>query len=355
MAEDKGKFYGGRWRQGKQLGEGGQGRTYMVTDTIEEIPEPCVAKELKPERLDEQGLKRFRDEINAMSRLSHENIVKLIDYNIDGSAEPFLIVEYCEGLSLADREPFWRGDPGLTIELFQQICEGVNHAHVHGVVHRDIYPSNIFLRRDDTPAVGDFGICYYLDSIGSRATVTGEAVGPRHYTAPELESGPAHKVTDKCDTYSLGKLLYWLFAGKAVPREQYREPEFDLKGRRDDTRMVWPNVHLEHINDALDRMIKYNPNERLSVGQVSAKLPNLRRVLEGNYAPIGTHLAPPCNYCGQGHYRAKVPNMIDADNFGLKPRTPAKWLVLACDYCGNLEWFRVEYARSEIRALWETR
>ena len=71
------------------------------------------------------------------------------------------------------------------------------------------------------------GICFIADD-GTRITLTDEAVGARRYTAPELEDGRAEDVTAAADVYSLGKVLYWLMAGRVFDREKHRDPRFDL-------------------------------------------------------------------------------------------------------------------------------
>lgn len=205
-----GNIYGNRWEVIGPLGEGGQGRTFLVKDLniIDNINnELFVLKVIKSPK----GIERFQREIQAISKLEHKNIVRMIDYKIETNS-PYLVTEYCEGGTLADVEPFWKNDPIKAIDLFLELCEGVVFAHNNSVIHRDIKPKNIFLRKpNNTPVLGDFGICFIEDD-GTRITLTDEAVGAFKFMAPEMENG-RNQVTNKVDVYSLGKLLYWLLSG----------------------------------------------------------------------------------------------------------------------------------------------
>src|SRR5262249_40917227 len=154
-------------------------------------------------------LQRYRSEVEAISRLSHPNSVKLIDYNLQ--SEPYYIVtEYCQGGCL---NKAWLQDKTLLerLKVFQEICQGIAHAHANGVTHRDIKTQNIFLQNDGRRVVGDFGICLLEDS--EAATETNEWPGARGFICPESETGERTDVGPSCDVYGLGKLLYWMVSG----------------------------------------------------------------------------------------------------------------------------------------------
>lgn len=198
-----GKF--GRWTEAESLSEGGQAHVFLVKDGDSEYEGRYVLKRLK--NLNSVG--RFRQEIEAVRQLRHRNVVSLVDFDLDAS-KPFLVTEFYEGGTLENADLSEWGTLQI-LGLFHQILEGVSYAHAKGIVHRDLKPHNIFLRGDGkTPVVGDFGICFVSES-GDRFTISDEAVGTRHFTAPELEDGPIHHVSASCDVYSLGKVLYWLF------------------------------------------------------------------------------------------------------------------------------------------------
>lgn len=337
-----GKIYGDRWETKTSLVEGGQAHTFLVTDIKGDSETHYVLKRLK----NLNRVERFKREIETIRNLAHENIVSLIDFDLEAK-EPYLVSEYCSGDSLSKADPFWRTSPAKAFTIFQQVCEGITHAHSHGIVHRDIKPDNIFLRTKNGPAVvGDFGICYVEDD-GSRLTLTEEAVGPRLFIAPELEDGRVEDVSPKSDTYSLGKLLYWLFSGKVFSREKHRELNWDLKGRNEDSTLGWNNIYMEHVNRLLDLMIVHEPEKRRSVLSVLSLSKLIARLVEKEFTPISSEIKHPCKYCGYGVYELNAKTLTNVSNFGLNPVGDPDWRIFTCDFCGHVQMFRVDLANKK--------
>lgn len=336
-----GKVIGDRWEIIQSLGEGGQAHTFLVKDLKGAGETPYVLKRLKNvNRLD-----RFKREIEAVRSLSHPHIVRLHDFNLDAD-KPYLITEFCPGGSLADAEyRYWDESPRVAFQLFREVCEGVAHAHAQGIIHRDLKPENIFLRTERGPAVvGDFGICY-LEDDGSRLTITEEAVGPRLFIAPELEDGRIEAVSPKSDSYSLGKLLYWLLSGgKVFSREKHRELKWDLKGYNEDSQFGWNNIYMEHVNRLLDVMIDPDPEKRRNVRTVVSLSAKVARLVEKEFTPITPDITHPCKYCGYGVYELKSQNNTQLHRFGITPVGDANWRVFVCDFCGHVQMFRVDLA-----------
>ncbi len=339
------KIYDDRWEIVKQLDEGGQAHTFLVEDLRGEGEALYVLKRLK----NLNRLERFKREVEAVRNLSHENIVRLVDFNLEAE-KPYLVSEYCCGGSLSKAEPFWRKSPVKALEIFQQICQGIAYAHSNGVIHRDLKPDNIFLRTQEGPAVvGDFGICY-LEDDGTRITITEEAVGPRLFMAPELEDGRLPEITAKCDTYSLGKVLYWLLSEKVFSREKHREPEWDLKSRNQDSPLGWDNIYMEHVNRLLDLMIVNDKDQRRSVDNILSLCRQVTRLVEKEFTPISKDIKQPCKYCGYGTYVLRAADRDTIRNFGFNPVGGFDWRVLVCNYCGHVQIFRVDMATE--KQLW---
>lgn len=324
----------GKWQIVRPLSEGGQAYTYLVQ--ADDLPgEHFVLKRLKnPERLD-----RFKNEVATGLRLTHPHLVKVTDSGLD-DRRPWFVMEYCAGgpLRFVPAAPL-----DSRLQLFQQVCEGVAHAHANGVVHRDIKPDNIFLRADGSPAVGDFGLCF-LTEEGERFTFSHEAVGPRWYMAPELEDGRLDSVTTRTDVYSLGKLLYWVLTGRTFAREKHHDPEFDLTAG---AKASEPFL----VYELLDRMIVSDPAGRLlDAGKVLEAVDLLRRRVSMGAHAIGKGIPQPCRYCGLGHYQTKVehgPRSHGADvhNFGFTAVGNPRWIIMVCDHCANVQMFRSDHAR----------
>jgi len=334
--------YGERWEVVKSLPEGGQAHVFLVKDLRGGGETRYVLKRLK----NINRIERFKREIEAIRNLQHENIVRSIDFNL-GEGKPYFVTEFCEGGSLAEGEPFWRGFPLRALELFRQICEGVAHAHRQGIIHRDLKPENIFLRTKEGPAVvGDFGICFVEDD-GTRVTLIEEAVGSRLFIAPELEDGRVLEVSSKADTYSLGKLLYWLMSGGRVfSRERHRERDWDLKGYNHAAPSWWNNIYLEHVNRLLDFMIRPDPGERIVADNVLTELAKVTRWVSKEFTPISKEIKQPCVYCGYGHYVLQAKG-AQVRNFGFTPVGNPDWRILTCDACGHVQAFRVDQAQRQ--------
>jgi serine/threonine protein kinase len=347
---DMGTLYGDRWECVESLGEGGQAHTFLVKDLKGHAEDRYVLKRLK--NIDRLG--RFKQEIEAIGGLEHPNIVRLIDYDLEG-AKPYLVTEYCSGGSLDRAEAFWKESPLAALEIFRQVCEGVAYAHSHGIVHRDLKPANIFLRNERGPAVvGHFGICY-VEEDGTRVTLTEEAVGPVYYMAPELEDRRVAEVSERSDTYSLGKLLYWLLSGgKVFSREKHRDKEWDLKGW-DPARRQWKNIYMEHVNRLLDLMIAQKVKERPLTEQLLWLVPDVTRLVQKEFTPIsGEEVLAPCLFCGQGQYRPFRAGKYAGRDFGFTLCGSADFRILVCDTCGHVQVFRIEDAKKK-EEWWQKR
>ena len=335
------QFYGGRWEIVSSLDEGGQAHTFLVRDKRGADEARYVLKRLK----NIKRIERFKREIEAIRNLTHENILKLIDFDLD-APKPFLVSEYCVGGSLSQSETIRKRSIEQALNIFIDVCNGVLHAHNNDIIHRDIKPENIFLRSPTGPAVvGDFGICYF-DSKGERLTLTEEAVGPRLFIAPELEDGRIDKISNLSDTYSLGKLLYWLLSGgKVFSREKHRDQKYDLKGHNPLITGGWENIFMEHANRLLDSMITDDPNLRINVYEVLEGATKVLRLIGKQYNPIRKDIKQPCTYCGYGYYQLQAISSTDVRNFGFNTVGSSEWRIYSCEMCGHVQAFRLDYAK----------
>ncbi len=177
-------------------------------------------------------------------------------------------------------------------------------------------------------------------------TLTDEAVGARIYIAPELEDGRLKAISNKADTYSLGKLLYWLFSGgKVFSREKHRDPKWDLKGKNVDSFLGWRNIYLEHVNRLLDLMVVANPEDRRTVDNVLILARRAKRLVEKEYTPLVPGMRQPCTYCGSGYYVLHAKNNdLAVQNFGFNLVGVPDWRILTCSECGHVQVFRVDFA-----------
>lgn len=326
-----------KWKRGESLDQGGQGHAFLAYREDDATRKPFVQKRLK----NVQRIDRFRKEIEACQKLSHPNILAIEDFDLEGN-EPFLISCYCERGSLRKA---WNAFEDLegALRIFSKVCNGMNHAHKQGVIHRDLKPENIFLQADgSTPVVGDFGICFAGDD-GHRLTLTEEVMGPRFYTAPELEAGLVNDVQPNCDVYSLGKLLYWLVTGRNLPREDQRKPQWDIARKHQD-------LCHQLVVELIDKMVIEDPQARLKDASiVSTEVETLIKRVSMKAHVVDVKAIHPCDFCGLGNYQIKASgadnDAIDvAERIGFR-RIGANWVIMICDHCGHLQLFRPDFAK----------
>ena len=196
----------------KKIASGGMGDVYLAEHTV--LENKVAIKSLHTNLVnDESFRKRFRKEAIIQSRLSHPNIVKLIDFQ-ERSDGLFLIMEYVKGKQLNDYIKNVSGPIPETelIPLFKKVLSAIKYAHSKKLVHRDIKPSNIMVCPGGDIKVIDFGIAKSGDE-DTGLTKTGVQVGTVSYMSPEQVN--AEKLDKLTDIYSLGVTLYQMTVGKA--------------------------------------------------------------------------------------------------------------------------------------------
>jgi len=167
-------------------------------------------KVLPPEFLhDPKFAERFAQEARVVAALEHPNIVPIHASGVDEGI-PWMSMRLLTGGTIGDLLADRRPEAGRIVELLRSVASALDYAHAHGIVHRDIKPTNVLLDGPDRACVGDFGLAYVLE-VGSRMTQSGVVAGTPEYMAPEQALGKA--VDHRCDIYSLAILAYEMFAG----------------------------------------------------------------------------------------------------------------------------------------------
>ena len=199
----------GPYRIGRRLGKGGMGSVYEAVD--EKTGQRVAVKALTPQLAMAEGFReRFEAEIESLKKLQHESIVRLLGYG-EHDGILFYSMELIDGPSLEQEiNNGRRFDWNETLSFSVQLCRALKHAHDHGVVHRDIKPANLLLTPDNRVKIADFGIARLFGS--TQLTTAGGVLGTADYMSPEQADGRA--VTEKCDQYSLGCVMYALLAGR---------------------------------------------------------------------------------------------------------------------------------------------
>jgi len=196
----------------RPIGQGGMGTVWLARRSDGRYEGTAAVKFLNIALLGDECIERFRREGNALAKLAHTNITRLIDAGVSGG-QPYLVIEYIDGETI-DR---WCDarllDVAARLRLFLQVLDAVSHAHSRLILHRDLKPSNILVTPDAQVKLLDFGIAKLLvneATAGTDTTLQGHAFTP-DYAAPEqLLHG---ETTTATDVYALGVLLYVLLVG----------------------------------------------------------------------------------------------------------------------------------------------
>ncbi len=202
-----------------RIGGGGMGEVFRAWDYRLDR-EVALKVPLEASHRPREVLERFRIEVEAVERLNHESLCKLLDHDVD-HMPPFLTMEYLAGGSLEDRIHAYReSDVAEVLGLVRLMAQGLEHAHRHGVVHRDIKPTNVLFGIDGRPRIADFGLALLTDRpLNARITEAHQVLGSLLYMSPEQLDGSPGAIDRATDIYSLGILMFRVLTGEFPYRD----------------------------------------------------------------------------------------------------------------------------------------
>ena len=214
-----GEVLADRYRIDALLGAGAMGTVYRARHV--KVGRPFAIKVLHRRLLaDPKLLRRFDREAQIAGTLDHPNVVGVIDAGETRDGQRFLVMDLAEGETLGDLIFAGAPLPGpRVLRIAQQLCDGLEHAHERGLVHRDFKPDNVIITRDrdgrEVPRIVDFGIALLGDptqSDADRLTTKGVVLGTPHYMAPEHARGVV--VDHRIDLFALGVICYEMLTGR---------------------------------------------------------------------------------------------------------------------------------------------
>jgi serine/threonine-protein kinase len=277
-----GTVLSGRYKLEAKLGSGGMSTVYLANDgTLDR----AVAVKVMHREMSEQPdqLERFRQEARAVAKLSHPNVVAVIDAGEDGG-HPYIVFEYVEGETLKQRiARVGALDTQEALAYAIEIARGLTVAHARNMVHRDIKPQNVLIDAEGRAKLTDFGISRQLEQDGM--TATGRVLGTTDYVAPEQAMG--HPVDPRSDIYSLGVVLYEMLVGQVpfhadsqvgVAMKHVNEDLPDVQQRRPEISAATALV--------VERATDKDPHQRYQ--QVGEMIDDLSTALEVEAARAGS-------------------------------------------------------------------
>jgi len=209
----------GKYRIVELLGEGGCGLVYLAGQE-QPVRRQVALKVIKLGMDTRSVIARFEAERQALARMDHPNIAKVLDAGVTDNGRSFFVMELVQGVKITTFCDEHNLDARQRLQLFIQVCKAIQHAHQKGIIHRDIKPSNILVRLLDgvpMPKVIDFGIAKATEGTLSdftAFTACGQFIGTPAYMSPEQAQFSGLDVDTRSDIYSLGVLLYELLTGR---------------------------------------------------------------------------------------------------------------------------------------------
>jgi eukaryotic-like serine/threonine-protein kinase len=259
-----------RYRLLSEVGQGGMAIVYRAMD--ETLKREVAVKVLHQHLSSEPESKlRLQREAQSVAKLRHENILEIFDYSGPDSASAYIVTEFIDGSTLKElvtARPL--AFPEVAALIAVGIGEALSHAHAAGIIHRDVKPDNVMIRKDGVLKLMDFGIAQVIDL--QRMTVTGQLLGSPAYMAPELIEG---KPLDfRTDVFAVGIMLYQLatgslpFAGKNPHEVLRRIVEGKFPDPRTLNRRIW-----DGLSRTMSRALASKPDDRYpSVERFTADL-----------------------------------------------------------------------------------
>jgi serine/threonine protein kinase len=258
----------GKYAVKRELGRGGMGAVYLAE-------QPGLGREVAIKELilnsaaDPTALSRFLQEAQVMARTSHPNLVQVYDLEEVGDSK-FIILEFVKGRSLRDMLSAGPIPLPQVIAVMHGILQGLDYAHRHNIVHRDMKPENVLLSDEGDVKVADFGIARLTDDSGggSTATRTGTTVGTPQYMSPEQVA--SSKVDGRSDLYSAGIILYEAVCGRPPFIAAEGDGPFTLMAKHVQAPPTPPAIHRPDVDPELEDVILKSlgkrPEERYQTG-----------------------------------------------------------------------------------------
>jgi serine/threonine protein kinase len=338
------------WRTIKALGSGGQAEVFLAKREPDPDGAEYALKVLRNTDVDSQAYGRFCREIDALKKLNHPNVIKVIECSPEGGeGNRFYAMEYIPGAKalkalMKEKSNPFKHNELAACRLFIQIASAIEACQTAGIVHRDLSPANVLILPDGGVKIIDFGIC--LLGGAERVTQTDENFGTINYRAPECSPHTSTPSDVTTDLYSAGKILWSAITDRPVfERERIAFNDCSM-------RQVFPEHHNRwHLQRIFEKTIRHDQPKRF---QSAAQARVTAEIL---YGLMATYVLPiedtmhRCPICKLGTLVApeKIFKVGAYLLFGQShPEGIAKRV---CDYCGHCFLIAISKLNETLNAM----
>ena len=238
----------GPYRLIQKIGQGGMGEVWLAEQS-KPVRRRVALKLIKAGMDTREVVARFESERQALALMDHPAIAKVFDAGSTPDGRPYFVMEYVAGIPITDYCDKHQLTTRERMELFIQVCEGVQHAHQKAIIHRDLKPSNILVSEVDgkpMPRIIDFGLAKATSqrlTDESMYTLVGTFLGTPEYMSPEQAGSGGEDIDTRTDVYSLGVVLYQLLAG-ALPLDLKKAAHEEILRRIRDKEVPKPSSRI---------------------------------------------------------------------------------------------------------------
>ncbi len=243
----------GRYHLLEKIGEGGMGEVWLA-EQKQPVRRRVALKVIKAGMNTREVVSRFESEQQALALMDHPAIAKVFDAGSTPEGRPYFVMEYVAGSPITEYCDNHKLTTRDRLELFMQVCEGVQHAHQKAIIHRDLKPSNILVAEvgcHPVPKIIDFGIAKALSQRLTEQTMftrVGSIIGTPEYMSPEQANSGGEDIDTRTDVYSLGVILYELLVGEP-PLELKKAAHHELVRKLLDDDAPKPSTKLRTLGD----------------------------------------------------------------------------------------------------------
>lgn len=277
-------IHDGNWRIGhyeilEEIARGGMGVIYRARQKFSRRI-VALKRVLSYHSDSPQTLARFRREAEAASLLDHPNILPIYEVGESEDGIPFFAMKFATGGSLRNAGPALQRKPDQIVPLVLRVARAVHHAHMQGILHRDLKPGNILLDGHGEPLVTDFGLAKWLDTSHD-LTRTLTVFGTPGYIAPEQARGPSARLGPTADVYSLGAILFDLLTGRPPFLGEHALAVISQASEKDAPRLRTIDSSIDRdLETICARCLEREPLARYA--SAAALADDLERWLKGN-------------------------------------------------------------------------